>query len=208
MGGLEAHHRRFRERTITTVDRARRVTDLSQPTLQHTHTSGTVSGITRAWIQDNRRPVQSSARHRTGDPIDLQTMGGLEAHHRRFRERTITTVDRARRVTDLSQPTLQHTHTSGTVSGITRAWIQDNRRPVQSSARHRTGDPIDLQTMGGLEAHHRRFRERTITTVDRARRVTDLSQSTLQHTHTRRAGPAGVAAPHRQHDSASVSDRC
>ncbi len=143
---------------------------------------------------------------RAGDPVDLQAVGGLEANHRRFRVRAIATIDRSGRVSRPRQATLQRTHTSRAVPGVTRPWIQDDRRRTQGCERVRAGDPVDLQAVGGLEAHHPRFRQRAIATIDRSGRVPRPRQATLQRTHTRRTGPARVAGPQRQHDNAGATD--
>ena len=114
---------------------------------------------------------------RAGDPVDQQTVRGLEAGHGLLGARPVATIDRPGRVSRARQPTLQRAHSPRAASRVTRAWIQHNRRAAQRRQRERTGDPVDQQTVGGLEAGHGLLGARAVATIDRPGRVPRLGSA-------------------------------
>ena len=147
-----------------------------------------------------RRPSHTLASQagdclRAGDPVDQQTMGGLEAGHGLLGARPVATIDRPGRVPRPGQPTLQHADSAGAASRVPRAWIQHSGRAAQRRQRARAGDPVDQQTMAGLEAGHDLLGARPGATIDRPGRRPRPGQPTLQHAH--RVPPAPVAAIER-----------
>ena len=130
-------------------------------------------------------------------------MQGLETADGVLGKRAMPTIDRAGRKARARKTSLERPHELGATRLITRADSQRQVSRVQRRPRLRTDNAVDAQAAGGLKVQDRKFSERAIPAVDRARRKARVSQAMLDHLHQHRAVRTAVASV--RHDQNRVA---
>ena len=161
---------------------------------------GTSLGPLGRWRDDSR---QRSAGRLADDPVNDQSLIGLEALHGGLGERPVTAIDRPRALARPAQSLLDGSH-PGRAPWICVARPEgDQVVPVPKSGRgRRADDPVRSQSLAGLEALHGGLGERPVAAIDRPRALARPAQSLLDESHPGRAPWICVARP--EGDQASL----